>query len=326
MPNPSAFSRGNQTLGIASWDQGMARRCYLRSSPQSSTLLGRRSLSQASGNTASELRRFVLLGHCPIHLLIPIQPRVKLMVVIFRRGVFVLLGVLVATLAVPGSSAAETPLRPAGLRCEYRAEPIGMDVLQPRMSWVLESTDSAVRGLRQSAYQVLVASSGERLGSGQGDLWDSGRVSSDQTAHVAYAGRPLQSGQECFWKVRAWDAEGRASPWSRPARWTMGLLQAGRLEGQVDRRLRLAVSVASQSRLASGPAEKGHGLRGRHGLLRAVRQRPEGRRRRPRSGRERLRQAGPVPDLRRDGVPRAGQRTAWRSGWVRDGTSPASPA
>jgi alpha-L-rhamnosidase len=58
----------------------------------------------------------------------------------------------------------------------------------------------------------------------QGDLWDSGRVASDQTAQVEYAGKPLGSGVRAYWKVRAWDRAGRPSPWSAPAAWTMGLL------------------------------------------------------------------------------------------------------
>jgi hypothetical protein len=146
------------------------------------------------------------------------------MVAISRRLASWAMSVLVAG-AVSESLAAEAPLRPAGLRCEYRAEPIGIDVPQPRLGWILEAIDPAARGLRQSAYRVLVASSRGNLDRDAGDLWDSGRVESADTAHVAYAGRPLGSGQECWWKVRAWDGAGRASGWSRPGRWTMGLLR-----------------------------------------------------------------------------------------------------
>jgi alpha-L-rhamnosidase len=72
---------------------------------------------------------------------------------------------------------------------------------------------------------VLVASTPEKLAEEQGDLWDSGRVASDQTIHVAYAGKALQSRMRVWWKVRSWDKDGRASAWSAPGSWTMGLLQ-----------------------------------------------------------------------------------------------------
>ncbi len=108
-----------------------------------------------------------------------------------------------------------------GLHCEYLTDLLGVDTPQPRLSWLLESTQ---RGECQTAYQVLVASSPERLGHDKGDLWDSGKVASDQSIQVKYAGKPLSSRQPCYWKVRVWDKNGRASDWSQPAFWTMGLL------------------------------------------------------------------------------------------------------
>ena len=77
----------------------------------------------------------------------------------------------------------------------------------------------------QTAYQVLVAGDVETLGRDQGDLWESGRVESDATAAIVYAGKALRSHQPCFWKVRVWDKDGRPSAWSQPANWTMGLLE-----------------------------------------------------------------------------------------------------
>jgi alpha-L-rhamnosidase len=119
------------------------------------------------------------------------------------------------------SLAGET-VQVADLRCEYLTDPLGIDAASPRLSWTLRSGQ---RGQRQTAYQVLVASSPERLGQQQGDLWDSGRVASDATAQVVYAGKPLGSRQACYWKVRAWDRDGQPSDWSQPARWEMGLLR-----------------------------------------------------------------------------------------------------
>ena len=115
------------------------------------------------------------------------------------------------------------------LRCEYLANPIGIGETQPRLSWVLESGE---RGQRQTAYRVLVAGSEAALKKDTGDLWDSGKVESDQSIQVNYAGAALQSWQECFWKVRVWDKDGKQSAWSQPARWSMGLLEPGGWTGK----------------------------------------------------------------------------------------------
>lgn len=112
-------------------------------------------------------------------------------------------------------------IRPADLRCEYLANPLGIDVVKPRLSWQLESEQ---RTQKQTAYRLLVASSRDRLDKNVGDLWDSGKVQSDRSVHVAYRGKTLQSRRQCFWKVMVWDKEGKPSTWSEPACWTMGLL------------------------------------------------------------------------------------------------------
>ncbi|MCY2924816.1 MAG: hypothetical protein NT031_05155, partial [Planctomycetota bacterium] len=92
------------------------------------------------------------------------------------------------------------------LRCEYQSNPLGVDVRAPRLSWQLQSKQ---RGQRQTAYRILVASSAGLLQRDQGDLWDSGQVDSDQSIQVYYAGKPLASRQQCFWKVRTWDQDSR---------------------------------------------------------------------------------------------------------------------
>ncbi|HML76139.1 MAG TPA: family 78 glycoside hydrolase catalytic domain [Anaerohalosphaeraceae bacterium] len=113
-------------------------------------------------------------------------------------------------------------LQAAQLRCEYRTEPLGIDVLRPRLSWILQSD---ARGQKQTAYRILVAASEKALAADQGDLWDSGKVASDETIGAVYAGKPLTSMQRCFWKVQVWDGNDKPSVWSAPARWSMGLLQ-----------------------------------------------------------------------------------------------------
>jgi alpha-L-rhamnosidase len=111
---------------------------------------------------------------------------------------------------------------PVSLSCEQLAHPLGVDVASPRLGWVLESH---LRGQRQTAYRILVASSAERLQRDEGDLWDSEKVESPEQNQIAYAGKPLAANTECFWKVQAWDQDGKASAWSAAARWGMGLLK-----------------------------------------------------------------------------------------------------
>jgi alpha-L-rhamnosidase len=144
--------------------------------------------------------------------------------------------VLILTLfMVPAASfaaAAPASLHPVDLRCEYRVNPLGIDAAAPRLSWKLEARDPAARGLAQSAYQVLAARSEALLARQQGDLWDSGKVNSGASIHVAYAGKALTSGEPVWWKVRVWDASANASAWSAPAQWTMGLLAASDWQGK----------------------------------------------------------------------------------------------
>ena len=123
------------------------------------------------------------------------------------------------------------------LRCEVRINPLTIDVAKPGLSWKLETGDlKPERGIKQSAYQILVASSPEILAKDQGDLWDSGKTASDQSVHIDYQGKPLASGMLCHWKVRVWEEKlegGNRKPekeavtaWSKPALWTMGLLKS----------------------------------------------------------------------------------------------------
>lgn len=106
------------------------------------------------------------------------------------------------------------------LRCEYLVNPLGLDELAPRLGWQLASDR---RGARQHAYRIRVASTPEALAAGLADRWDSGRVESDRTTHVVYAGTPLRSRDTCHWSVEVTDETGVTTR-SAPAFWTMGLL------------------------------------------------------------------------------------------------------
>jgi len=131
--------------------------------------------------------------------------------------------VCVGAVMAMASASAGQKLSVAGLRCEYADNPVGLDRTQPWLSWQLQGT---VRGQKQTAYQILVASSEEKLRSGKADLWDSGKVASDETAHILCDGKPLTSHQACFWKVQVWNEDDRASRWSEAAFWSVGLLEA----------------------------------------------------------------------------------------------------
>lgn len=122
-------------------------------------------------------------------------------------------------------------LIPVRLRCEHRENPMGIDTPKPRLGWICDGKPLA-RGLRQTAYQVLVALTREGLEGDKPDLWDSGKVCSDQSDQIEYAGKSLPSGRTLWWKVRVWDQDGDVSPWSAPASWIMGLLQPSDWQGE----------------------------------------------------------------------------------------------
>ena len=130
---------------------------------------------------------------------------------------------LLLTTLHPGSESSSA-LVVTHLRCEYLTIPLGIDIAQPRLSWVLEPGDSSLRNQNQSAYQILVASSAEEVSAERGDLWDSGKITSDQTTAIEYAGKALQSKHQYFWKARVWDEKDRPSGWSETSSWSMGLL------------------------------------------------------------------------------------------------------
>ena len=112
------------------------------------------------------------------------------------------------------------------LRTEYLTNPIQLDTKKPRLSWKLKPANAGARNISQKAYQVLVASSEDLLVRDKGDLWDSGRVDSDQSILVRYAGSELKSLQRCFWKVRVWDQDGQPSEWSETVSWELAFLDA----------------------------------------------------------------------------------------------------
>lgn len=129
---------------------------------------------------------------------------------------------LLSTAGVAGAEE-QADLHITALRCEDRIAPSGIEDLHPKLSWQLGARAAGLRGLRQTAYRILAATTPERLTERSTDLWDSGRVESDTNAWVPYGGRPLPPASRCWWKVQVWDRQGRRSDWSRPTRWDTGL-------------------------------------------------------------------------------------------------------
>jgi alpha-L-rhamnosidase len=136
----------------------------------------------------------------------------------FRKPFYWLSAMLVSLAPVAFSAA---PLRITNLRCEYKTDPVGIDILQPRFSWELVSSE---RGTVQTAYQIRVAESEADLAKNR-PAWDSGKQASDSSIHVVYEGKVLESGKRYYWQVQVWDNLGRSSGWSESAHWEMGLLQ-----------------------------------------------------------------------------------------------------
>ncbi|MCH4551652.1 glycoside hydrolase family 78 protein [Aestuariibaculum lutulentum] len=118
------------------------------------------------------------------------------------------------------SALAQNEIKLNNLQCEMLTNPLGIDVVQPRLSWQLDTDAFQVQ---QTAYHILVASSPEKLANNEADLWDSGKVNSDTTVNIQYTGKRLNSKDEAFWKVKVSTNKGESN-WSETALWSMGIL------------------------------------------------------------------------------------------------------
>ncbi len=119
-------------------------------------------------------------------------------------------------------SAAAQSARPVKLECESLTTPLGMDTAKPQLSWKLQDARS---GARQTAYEIQIASKAEILAGDKGDVWDSGRVESDNSMGVTYGGPALEPSKRYYWRVFVWDKDGKAGAPSEPSWWETGLLQ-----------------------------------------------------------------------------------------------------
>jgi alpha-L-rhamnosidase len=113
-----------------------------------------------------------------------------------------------------------TTIQVKNLRVEGLVNPKGIDATSARLSWEIGGEH---RGLEQTAYQILVASTVANIAADKADIWNSGKVNSNQNVHVPLAGDRLKSRMEYYWKVKVWTNKGEGS-YSSPAHFTAGLL------------------------------------------------------------------------------------------------------
>ncbi len=116
---------------------------------------------------------------------------------------------------------AEVPLKSVNLKVEYQTNPVGIDILTPRLSWEIVSD---TRNTRQTAYEIQTAASEKDLNNEMNLIWQK-KVDFGQSVHIPYEGPALESRQRVYWRIRVWDNHGRVSGWSAPAFWEMGLLK-----------------------------------------------------------------------------------------------------
>lgn len=117
-------------------------------------------------------------------------------------------------------------ITPQDLRLEWREGPIGIDTARPRLTWSL-GADPRLRAARQSACQVIFASSEHDAKAGRGDIWDRGVIETTELRAVADHDLHLDSHTPYWYALRAWDGDGRASGFTRPARFITGLMSPG---------------------------------------------------------------------------------------------------
>ncbi len=144
----------------------------------------------------------------------------------FRSAAAHRLMVAFVCLLVIQQTAAQTTV--GYLRCEYKQDPLGVDALQPHLSWEVQSNQ---KNVLQTAYRIIVADDSTLIEKNTGNAWDSKKTVSLASVQVAYNGQPLQAAKKYYWKVMVWDNKGNPGSWSKMASWQMGLLNVADWKG-----------------------------------------------------------------------------------------------
>ncbi|MDN3594819.1 glycoside hydrolase family 78 protein [Zunongwangia endophytica] len=127
---------------------------------------------------------------------------------------------IIITIFYSGIVSAQSGIQLQELECEMLKNPLGIDVITPRLSWKIKTEESQVM---QKAYHILVSSSPEKLAKDNADLWDSGKINSDESINITYQGKELDSKDQAYWKVKVWTNKGETE-WSKTNHWSMGVL------------------------------------------------------------------------------------------------------
>ncbi len=113
-------------------------------------------------------------------------------------------------------------ITPYSLKCEYLTNPVGIDIKEPRFSWLLKSR---ARGQVQQAYRIIAATSIELINQDIGDMWDSGKVISGETVDIEYRGSKLESRKRYWWRVCSYSKVDQPGSFSETAMFETALLE-----------------------------------------------------------------------------------------------------
>lgn len=133
-------------------------------------------------------------------------------------GIAVVFGVLIAACSLKKNN----DVIVAKLTCEYLENPLDIETLHPRFSWILESE---LRGITQKSYQIIVSDDSKSISDKKGNVWESGTIISDETINIVYGGQPLKSDTKYYWRVRV-VTNNDEEYWSKPAFFHTALLDS----------------------------------------------------------------------------------------------------
>ena len=157
-----------------------------------------------------------------------------------------------------------TSMKPARLTCDSLIEPLGLDDAKPLFSWQLRD---ARDGARQTAYQLQVATKPALLASGKPDVWDSGKVASDRSVGVAYAGPELAAETRYYWRAMVWDKDGKPYPVSGTSWWETGLMAPANWQGKwigYETEEERSIRVSKAQWITNAPQQVANGSPTRH--------------------------------------------------------------